>query len=79
MDLTPAHGGSGTIGPTDGYYLNSYHFVMQTSNGGWAHKRNEEKASENLGFVNPDSAYLCWQDLSQTAVTPTIYFAAQVW
>lgn len=54
--------------------LRDFHFIEQINTGGWAHKRNK-LPSENLGFVNPDSALLCWRDMNLDYVTPTLYYA----
>ena len=59
------------IGST-GYGIIDYHFIVQTASGGWAQKNNTQP-SQDLGFINPDSAMLAWRDLSSTCTT--LYYA----
>ena len=72
----PKRAGGGDTGvPTTGYYINDYHFIVQTSNGDWAHKDGANQ-TYLLGDIRPENNGSYWAPVAaERCPTPTITLA----
>ena len=61
--------------PSGGYYINEYHFIVQTSSGDWAHKDGANQ-TYMLGDIRPENNASFWAPAGNTATsTATITLA----
>ena len=53
-----------------------YHLMVQTNNGGWAHKQGSENPSEFLGLINPKTqVWLIGHAEIEVYSSETVFFA----